>query len=122
MRWPPPGALSLLAGCLPAWPAQELAARLAAYYSQAEAHDGPSSSSASSPPFAVTFDEPLPLEDFFELVEAHFSARQEVAALRAKLEGRAGQLRSIEKRLLMRFKVRGGGARQGEGGVCVGIE
>lgn len=78
----------------------ELARRLRNYYAEAEG------GFASSPegPFTVSYDDALPLEDYLEVVEAHFSARAKLSAMRAKLEDRAVQFRNVEKRLLMRFK------------------
>jgi hypothetical protein len=46
--------------------------------------------------------------DYFlcsQVVDQHFNARQHVSELRKQLEERATMLRSIQKRLLMRFKV-----------------
>ncbi|GIM12857.1 hypothetical protein Vretimale_16089, partial [Volvox reticuliferus] len=80
--------------------AAELAARLAQYYTEAEAGLPP----ASEGPFAVSYEDALPLDDFFEVVEQHFTVRQRVAQLRTQLEDRAVQFRNVEKRLLMRFK------------------
>lgn len=79
--------------------AQELCRRLVLYYAQAEA-----SMSAAEGPFTITYDEPVPMEDFFEVIDAHFAARLAVSELAQQLEARAHQFRSIEKRLLMRFK------------------
>ena len=50
--------------------------------------------------------EPLPLADFFEAVELHFSKRQALISAVATLDDRAHQFRSIQKRLLVRFKDR----------------
>lgn len=41
----------------------------------------------------------------FDLVEAHFVTRGRERELAATLEGRAQQFRSVQKRLLVRFKV-----------------
>lgn len=42
----------------------------------------------------------------FDLIEAHFTARGAERSVAARLEERATQFRSVQKRLLMRFKVR----------------
>ncbi|GLC42379.1 Protein PTHB1 [Pleodorina starrii] len=80
--------------------AGELASRLTRYYAEAEAGLPP----PPEGPFAVSYEDALPLEDFFEVVEQHFAVRQRISDLRTKLEDRAVQFRNIEKRLLMRFK------------------
>ncbi|KXZ41737.1 BBS9 protein [Gonium pectorale] len=80
--------------------AKELATRLSRYYAAAEAGQP----TPPEGPFAVTYEDALPLDDFFDVAEQHFAARQRVADLRSKLEDRAVQFRNIEKRLLMRFK------------------
>ena len=80
--------------------ADELIARLAAYFA---AETGP------APPegrFAISFSEALPLDDFFILVDAHFAARSAVSASTAMLAERATQFRAVQKRLLMRYKAR----------------
>ena len=51
--------------------------------------------------FAITFTETLPLQDFFNLVDAHFTARQEQKKIAEELASRAHQFRSIQKRLLV---------------------
>ncbi|KAL6763407.1 PTHB1 N-terminus-domain-containing protein [Haematococcus lacustris] len=79
----------------------ELVRRLREYYQAVEASPG---TEAVEGPLVVTADEPLPLEDVMEVIDAHFAARQRVRELRRQLEERAVALRSIQKRLLMRFK------------------
>jgi len=59
---------------------------------------------ASLPGVAVQFNEPLPLQEFFDLIDAHLAARKAVAAVAADLEQRAAQFRAVQKRLLVRFK------------------
>ena len=44
-------------------------------------------------------------KDVFDLIEAHFQARAAECALAGRLEARAQQFRSVQKRLLARFKV-----------------
>lgn len=53
----------------------------------------------------MTFEDNLPLSDFYELLDAHFATRQSVMALNTKLEDAGQMFRSIQKRLLIRFKV-----------------
>ncbi|KAG2452068.1 hypothetical protein HYH02_003104 [Chlamydomonas schloesseri] len=79
---------------------RELGLRLARYYAEAEAGLPP----PPEGPFAVSYEDALPLDDFFEVVEQHFAARLKVADLNSRLENSAVQFRNIEKRLLMRFK------------------
>ena len=84
---------------------QELHKRLHAYYQAADENgDG-----GGEGPLRMTFEDALPMEDFFEVVDHHFEIRLRMAELRKSLEDRAVQFRNIEKRLLMRFKVLGGG-------------
>lgn len=55
---------------------------------------------------AVKCTEPLPLEAYFTVIQAHFQARQRIAELNAQLNDVAHQYRMVEKRLLVRFKDR----------------
>lgn len=50
--------------------------------------------------------DPLPLQDYFSAVDAHFAARAAVASTAEALELRATQYRAVQKRLLQRFKDR----------------
>jgi len=77
----------------------ELVKRLAAYYEEAEG-----GAPVPEGKFSVAFEEALPLEDFFDIVDQHFNARSHVASMRKQLEDRAVQFRNIQKRLLIRFK------------------
>jgi len=96
------GRYRLQSGCFEAlWlVAAELFRRLTAYFDSAGA------SSKGEGPFAVTFTETLPLQDFFNLIDEHFAARQKFSEIATKLAQRAHQFRSIQKRLLVRFKDR----------------
>jgi len=79
--------------------ADELVRRLTAYY------EGPGSSAGGgSGPFAVTYPEDIPLPDYFAAIDAHFEARGRVLAVRRALGARAQELRSVQKRVLARFK------------------
>lgn len=79
--------------------AEELSARLSAYFAAAnEPKHHPDG------PFQMTFSEVLPLEDFFNVVDAHFGNRRTLSANTAALSARADQFRVVQKRLLMRYK------------------
>lgn len=47
----------------------------------------------------------LPLQDVFDLIEHHFSARQAISSIDSQLEQQGVIFRSIQKRLLVRYKV-----------------
>ncbi|KAL0477412.1 peptidyl-tRNA hydrolaseB1 [Acrasis kona] len=57
-------------------------------------------------PLSITFDEGLPYRSFFEVVDSHLEARLSVQAESEKLKNLSAQIRSIQKRLLVRFKER----------------
>uniref|UniRef100_A0A2C9K7V7 PTHB1 N-terminal domain-containing protein n=1 Tax=Biomphalaria glabrata TaxID=6526 RepID=A0A2C9K7V7_BIOGL len=54
--------------------------------------------------FRVSFDGALPLQEYFELIDFHFDLRQSNLQYRELLSQRAAQFRTIQKRLLTRFK------------------
>nr|KAG5713637.1 hypothetical protein BaRGS_024685 [Batillaria attramentaria] len=54
--------------------------------------------------FKVSFDGSLPLQEYFELVDAHFECRMGASKCLDMLDQRASQFRVIQKRLLTRFK------------------
>ena len=56
-----------------------------------------------------------PIPTRAQVMDAHFAVRLRLRSLKKSLEDRAVAMRTIEKRLLMRFKVGGGGC----GRVCV---
>ncbi|MEW5319021.1 MAG: hypothetical protein WDW38_010197 [Sanguina aurantia] len=78
----------------------ELAARLTSYYETSEGDVAP----GPAGPFYVQYEDALPMNDFFEVVEQHWGARCTTAMLQKQLSDRAVQFRNVEKRLLMRFK------------------
>jgi len=78
----------------------ELVRRLAGLYSL-RGHQGP-----SEEPFAVDYAEPLPLQEYFELIDEHLRCRAQLRVLSDQLTNRAQQFRIIEKRLLVRLKDR----------------
>jgi hypothetical protein len=47
----------------------------------------------------------VPLQDVFDLIERHFSARQAISSIDSQLEQQGVIFRSIQKRLLVRYKV-----------------
>lgn len=57
-------------------------------------------------PFAITYQDSLPLHDYFALVDDHFALRKHLEQLRSDLADRTQQYRVIQKRLLVRFKDR----------------
>ncbi|GMH42672.1 hypothetical protein BSKO_10591 [Bryopsis sp. KO-2023] len=78
----------------------ELLLRLKDYYQLME------QGSASDETFRISFQDPIPLQDFFGLIDNHFGVRVHLTELRKDLDKRANQFRSIQKRLLVRSKDR----------------
>jgi len=60
----------------------------------------------SSEPLKFSFQEELPVQEYFNLIDEHHSLRVQMAATRELLSDRAHQFRAIQKRLLIRFKER----------------
>ncbi|WIA34315.1 hypothetical protein OEZ86_012654 [Tetradesmus obliquus] len=86
---------------------QELSRRLAGHFAAAEAKPAAAQQQQQQPPpFSITFEESLPLQDVFELVDRHFALRAALAAANEALEQREVQFRSVQKRLLVRYKDR----------------
>ncbi|DBA69081.1 TPA: hypothetical protein ACH3X2_013241 [Trebouxia sp. C0005] len=81
---------------------QELCLRLTKFFSTAESSE--QEHAGSQEDFAITFKEPVPLEELWASIEKHWQARQAVAASQAALSDQAQQQRAVQKRLLMRFK------------------
>ncbi|CAD7957625.1 unnamed protein product [Amoebophrya sp. A120] len=54
----------------------------------------------------VSFQDSLPLHDYFSVLDDHFSVRRHLASLRTELADRTKQYRVIQKRLLLRYKDR----------------
>ncbi|XP_036102590.1 protein PTHB1 isoform X3 [Molossus molossus] len=54
--------------------------------------------------FACSFSGPLPLQEYFELIDQHFELRVNGEKLEELLSERAVQFRAIQRRLLTRFK------------------
>lgn len=81
---------------------QELCKRLNEYFGPG----GEGALSAGEEPLAITFQDSLPLHDYFALIDDHFELRKHLEELRKDLEDRTHQYRVIQKRLLVRFKDR----------------
>jgi len=72
----------------------ELCKRLEAYYKK----------NKDSVQFRASFMGPLPLQEYYELIDAHFEQRLNQTKYRELLAQRAQQFRAIQRRLLTRFK------------------
>eukprot|EP00746_Dinoflagellata_sp_MGD_P022428 gnl/MRDRNA2_/MRDRNA2_152475_c0_seq1.p1 gnl/MRDRNA2_/MRDRNA2_152475_c0~~gnl/MRDRNA2_/MRDRNA2_152475_c0_seq1.p1 ORF type:complete len:868 (-),score=140.42 gnl/MRDRNA2_/MRDRNA2_152475_c0_seq1:11-2614(-) len=81
---------------------QELCARLHEYF---EANDDQDQSGRMEP-FMISYQDSLPLHDYFALMDDHFALRRHLEELRSDLADRTQQYRVIQKRLLVRFKDR----------------
>jgi len=57
-------------------------------------------------PFSISYQDSLPLHDYFGLMDDHFNYRKHLEELRNSLSERSRQYRVIQKRLLVRFKDR----------------
>jgi len=84
--------------------ADELMRRLKAYFGSASRRQ--SADSEGEEPFTPVYGEPLPLQEYFELIDEHLRCRIELAEANEQLDKRAHQFRVIEKRLLVRLKDR----------------
>lgn len=54
--------------------------------------------------FQMTSSDALPVQDVFDLVDRHFAARTAISSIDAQLEQQEVAFRSIQKRLLVRYK------------------
>ncbi|KAM7442291.1 Protein PTHB1 [Porites harrisoni] len=72
----------------------ELCKRLEAFYKK----------NKDSVQFRASFMGPLPLQEYYELIDAHFEQRRNQTKYRELLAQRAQQFRTIQRRLLTRFK------------------
>lgn len=52
----------------------------------------------------MSYSEDVPFSDYFSIIETHFGRRLAQNELRSQLNQRAQQFRTIQKRLLARFK------------------
>ncbi|XP_077158702.1 protein PTHB1 isoform X2 [Paroedura picta] len=73
--------------------AKELVHRLEEYFRKKRSKD-----------FACTFSGPIPLQEYFEIIDHHFELRLNAGKYEQLLSERAIQFRAIERRLLARFK------------------
>jgi Bardet-Biedl syndrome 9 protein len=73
---------------------QELARRLKSHFNKSE----------DSTPVQITFNDDFPLEPYFETIEVHLLARKALETVKKMLEKKAVQYRSVQKRLLVRYK------------------
>ncbi|XP_054847045.1 protein PTHB1 [Eublepharis macularius] len=73
--------------------AKELALRLEEHFRKQNCKD-----------FACNFSGPIPLQEYFEIIDHHFELRLNAAKYEQLLSERAIQFRAIERRLLARFK------------------
>mmetsp|Transcript_77597 Transcript_77597/g.240967 ORF Transcript_77597/g.240967 Transcript_77597/m.240967 type:complete len:556 (+) Transcript_77597:1-1668(+) len=80
---------------------QELCQRLAEHFEQTEGQ-----AMGEEEPFIISYQDSLPLHDYFALVDDHFALRKHLEELRTDLADRTQQYRVIQKRLLVRFKDR----------------
>lgn len=79
---------------------QELSLRLQEYFTAQEGGRN------SEDPFMVSYQDSLPLHDYFALMDDHFTFRKHLEELRTDLADRTQQYRVIQKRMLVRFKDR----------------
>jgi len=80
--------------------AQELSMRLIKYFEKEE------QGQQVEDPFTISYQDSLPLHDYFALMDDHFTFRKHLEELRTDLADRTQQYRVIQKRLLVRFKDR----------------
>ena len=55
-------------------------------------------------PLVISFQEDLPLGNYFSIIDEHFAIRQLLSCWKIRIESLAHQFRSVQKRLLARFK------------------
>lgn len=81
------------------WPiTNQLTTRLEAYYRTHESNN--------QEILTFTYQDLLPLGDYFSVIDLHFTARSELMKLNNELNDRSHQFRAIQKRLLIRYKTR----------------
>jgi len=61
-------------------------------------------SSGGTGPLILTFPDVLPLKQYFGLIDNHFNLRLQIMTVEHALDGAAHQFRSIQKRLLQRYR------------------
>jgi Bardet-Biedl syndrome 9 protein len=67
---------------------------------------GPLSGEQPVPEVTFEFTDELPLQELFSAIDTHFQCRRDLAASHATLANLAQQYRSIQKRLIVRFRER----------------
>ncbi len=67
-------------------------------------HYASDAGSGADGPFAMSFNEELPMAPYFDLIDAHFALRVQLVEHKSALEALAHQFRAVQKRLLARFK------------------
>ncbi|KAL3855651.1 hypothetical protein ACJMK2_014858 [Sinanodonta woodiana] len=72
---------------------RELVSRLNSQYNRSKSRE-----------FSINFTGQLPLQEYFELIDAHFELRLNAENCKEMLAQRASQFRAIQRRLLTRFK------------------
>jgi len=81
------------------WVSKELCERIEKYFATTE--------DLSSSDFEMSYNEPhLPLQDFYSCIDQHHWWRLQLAEKQSELNDTSHQFRTIEKRLLLRFKDR----------------
>lgn len=92
------GKYRIQASSLPAlWPiTDQLSRRLKAYYDENDKTD----------PIVFSYQDLLPLGDYFSVIDLHFAARSQLYQLNSELNDRSHQFRAIQKRLLIRYRTR----------------
>eukprot|EP00741_Cyanophora_paradoxa_P025557 tig00000383_g24662.t1 len=78
--------------------AEQLCARLEAHFGRHVA--------AGEEPLQISFQEALPLHDYFAVIDEHFRCRERCREADKVLAERSQQFRAVQKRLLVRFKDR----------------
>ena len=82
---------------------EELKFVLEGYYGGADGN-GDEPTGDSSDPFSISFNEALPLQDFFSVVDSHHLDRQRRSISLQNLSDKARSFRAVQKRLLIKFK------------------
>eukprot|EP01006_Ploeotia_vitrea_P029213 TRINITY_DN61798_c0_g1_i1.p1 TRINITY_DN61798_c0_g1~~TRINITY_DN61798_c0_g1_i1.p1 ORF type:complete len:865 (-),score=120.59 TRINITY_DN61798_c0_g1_i1:1500-4094(-) len=83
----------------------ELVRRLKLYFGEGGPGAG-ADADGQEEPFFLSYTENLPFQEYFQTIDNHFKGRQRLTNSQQILSERAHQFRSIQKRLLVRFKDR----------------
>ena len=105
------GRYRLQGGCYHAFGVlmAELVSRLTSFYQEESKHSGQLAvvqheAGREAEELVLKFEEDLPLNDFFPLLERHHAQRAAVSALHGRLTRLSQQFRAVQKRLLVRYK------------------